>query len=48
MLNIYLPGCRQIAAIQGSRQETEPFNITYFFPITLYMEAFLNPILSGP
>jgi hypothetical protein len=48
MLNMYHPGCRKIAAIQGSMQETEPFNITYFFPITLYMEEFLNPIFSGP
>jgi len=39
---------RKTAAKQGSMQETEPFNITYFFPPTLYMEAFLNPIFSGP
>jgi hypothetical protein len=44
---MYLPGCRKIAAIQGSMQEAKPFNITYFFPVTLYMEAFLNPIFSG-
>jgi hypothetical protein len=48
MLNMYLPGCRKIAAIQGSMQDTEPFNITCFFPITLYIEALLNPIFSGP